>query len=340
MSITGSRSGTTVQGHLQGVPLTDDRWSSASQPGAWELMTGSELLPRYPGARVTRFEVPGGQGERRVQNMPAAARTVPLRIRFLPICTDPESPMYQRRGRDPQERAGFLANNIREFMFRTRLGAQLSMGNLRLSRTLSASEHMLDPTVDAELSPAVTPSGGTESCVGYFESDWSQDDHPTYQYSTLTALFRNPTGTWYTDWQYFGYGGLSADTDWTLEVPMGTAPVDDAMVAIQPQNSGSAPGALVRNDSGLGFQVGTTMPQDTWHFFDTYSWRMGTVPAGGFDWGIEKPDQAAMLEHGRPLGTALLITPGIAGTGDMIGRVHVRLPSYATVHIAIRPKWF
>lgn len=333
---TGIYSRESVEVSLQGVNLDDDRWENPGtrfnthRSGVWELLTGTEVLPRYPGARTTRWEVPGGQGERRAQHQPVQARTIPVRIRFLPICTDPSHPMYQREGRDAQERFGFLARNIREFMFRTQTGKQLSGGNLKMTRTLSAGEHFLTES---------GRTGGTEYCVGFFESDWDQEVADGAKFATLTALFRNPTGTWYTDWQYVGRTGLAAGRTYQLEVPVGDAPIEDAMVAVRLQPSAHSGNHRFTNEFGVGFTT-ASLQAARWHIFNCAGSEWARGEHENRVWNVPKPDRGAMRAHGRPMGSALLIQPGIAGDGRRVGKVNVRLTQGGQVFLAVRPKWF
>lgn len=335
---TGTESGHVVTAHLQGVPLDDDRWEDYAsrvhthRAGVWELLTGTEMLPRYPGARLTSWEVPGGQGSRRARHMPVQARTIPLRIRFWPICTDPANPMYQREGRDVQERMGFLAQNMRQFIWRVQAGRAMSGGNLKLSRTLSAGEHFVGNGKS---------TGGVESCVGAFEADWDQDIPRGARSATLTALFRNLGGTWYTEWQYVRATGLRANRDYRMEVPMGDAPVEDCMVAVNP--TGSAGGHRFTNDvgpePGVGFTTGPLTP-NRWSIFDCAGdkWVMGSAPSRW--WSTPKPNRGAMRALGVPMGSALLILPGVADDGRRVGIVNIRLSTPGEVNVALRPKWF
>ncbi|PRZ15140.1 hypothetical protein BCL67_10961 [Nesterenkonia sandarakina] len=341
---TGARSGEHVRVSLQDTPLDDDRWAEPGsrfhthRPGVWELLTGTEVLPRYPGARVTRWEVPGGQGERRAQHMPVNARVIPIRIRFEPICTDPAHPMYQREGRDAEERYGFLAQNMREFMWRTRVGTHMSGGNLRMTRTLTAGEHFRDRRL-------ALGSNGMESCVGYFESDWDVEVADAAKFATVTALFRNPTGTWYSRIQYAGSGNVTAlepGRTYGFDIPMGDAPVEDALIGLRIIGDAgpmSDRWARFTNDMGAGFRA-INIPDNRWWIFHSLQARAGSTGSVQRRWDVDFSDDSKMVSVGRRLGTSLLITPGIAGVGSQVGRINVRVGKPAYVHFAVRSKWF
>lgn len=333
---TGSASGATVEVHIQGTNLDDDRWDNPAarfnthRRGVWELLTGSEVLPRYPGVRSTTWEVPGGQGERRAQHQPIQGRTIPMRVKVWPICTDPANEMYQREGRDAQERLGFLAQNLRELKWRTRLGAQLSGGNLKMTRTLTTGEHYL--TGDGM-------TGGTEACSVSVQADWDEEIAEGAKYAIVTALYRNGAGTWYTPWQYVGRTGLVAGRTYQLEVPVGDAPIDDAMVAVRLQPTAYSGNHRFTNEFGVGFST-ASLQAARWHIFNCAGSEWARGEHENRVWNVSKPDRGAMRAHGRPMGSALLIQPGIAGDGRRVGKVNVRLTQGGQVFLAVRPKWF
>ena len=327
---TGLHSGEKVTLHLQGVNLDDDRWENPAskfhtwRDGVWELLSGTEVLPRYSGGRVTSWNIPGGQGERRSALMPLAARLIPIRVKFYPICADPQDPRYQQWGRDPQERALFLRQNISEFMRRVQVGRQMVDGNLRLDRTVGGS--------------------GKQSCAVYFESDWDQQDAPIFAHSTLTIVARNPAGTWFGDWEYVDVGLLEPGRTTAVNVPMGDAPVEDARVAVRPAQEPARDGAnwyRFTNLGGVGFQATMLSPWARWWIFRTLENRAGRPTDNTTrDWDIDTPYEQHMYSYGRRQGTALLITPGVPNDGRSVGRVNVRVGSPAYVMIAVRPKYF
>lgn len=340
----GDISGADLRVTIQETPLDDDRWESrasrvhTTERGVWHLLTGTEVLPRYPGARVSRWEVPGGQGERRAQHMPAQATTIPIRVKFLPICTDPRNPMYQRQGRDPEERFGFLAQNIREFRRRIRLGTHLSGGNLIMTRTLSAGEHFQD------LGSALS-SGGRESCAGYFESDWDQEVADGAYFAILSALFRNQSGTWFTRVQYAGTGNevyLEPGTTTRFEIPMGDAPTEDGLMALRIiGESGPMEDRWVEftNVMGRGFRA-INIPDNNWWVCHSAESRAASTGSVQRRWDLRFTDDSKMVSVGRRQGTSLLILPDIAGNGRQVGRINVKVGKPAYVHFAVRSKWF
>lgn len=340
---TGLKSGEGVRLSLQDTPLDDDRWAAPGakfhthRNGVWELVRGTEMLPRYPGAQVTRWRIPEGQGDRRALHAPIEPRVVPLRVKIWAICTDPGHPMYQREGRDAEERYGFLAQNMRELIDRTRIGAHLSGGNLRLTRILSAGEHFRD--LDISLA-----SNGMESCTGYFEADWDQKVADGARYAVITALFNNPTGTWYTRYQYAGSGNVAVEPGTTTRftIPMGNAPVDDALMALRIiGDAGPLEDRWVRftNDQGHGFRA-INIPDNSWWICHSLKGKAGTTGNVQRRWDVNFSDASKMLSIKRRLGTSLLINPGIAGAGEQVGRINVRVGKPAFVHFAVRSKWF
>ncbi|WP_147107118.1 hypothetical protein [Nesterenkonia populi] len=333
MTTRGMFSDEQVSLHLQGVNLDDDRWESPQtrlythRTGVWELLTGTEVLPRYSGGRVTRWEIPGGQGERRAALMPLAARVIPIRIRVYPICTDPQSPMYQRQGRDPQERARFLRENITEFHRRVQLGRQMVDGNLRLDRTIGGTEQV--------------------SAAVYFESDWDQEDGPEFLWSTLTVPARNPTGTWFGAWETVDAGEITPDDGSVgLAVPAGDAPIEDARIAIRPIGNQPSDGEnwfRLTNYGGTGFTASMLEPYARWWIVRAGESRAGVAPSGDNadrDWAMDTPREDVIYSYGRRQGTSLLITPGIPGDGRAVGRVNIRVGAPARVMVAVRPKYF
>lgn len=326
----GPVSGEQVTLHLQGVNLDDDRWENPASKvhtwrnGVWELLSGTEVLPRFSGGRVSAWEVPGGQGERRAALIPLSARLIPIRVRFHPICTDPSDPRYQQVGRDPQERAHFLSQNISEFMRRVQVARSMVDGDLRLDRTVGGTEQ--------------------QSCGVYFESDWDQQDAPTFAHSTLTIIARNRTGTWYSPWEYVDVGPVEPGSTVGVEVPTGDAPIEDARIAVRP--TGLAPPIgdnwfEFTNLGGHGFRAQRLITYHRWWIFRCLESRAGHGPDGGTrDWTIEPDREDVIYSVGRRQGTSLLITPGIPGDHRPVGLVNIRVGAPAQVVIAVRPKHF
>lgn len=307
---------------IQGVKLTDPR-------GAWHLLPGTDTLPKYPGIRVTRYNVPGGSGERQVQHAPTEPATYLFRVRFNAIDTRIASPSYMKWGRDHDEKIAFLERNINEFMFATRLGAQSHLGNVELKR--------LNPRSQSASTNGYRTSNGSLSTVGRVIASADPEVADNGEYADYEFVYENPTGTWFGEWEYRRLGVKPAGT-YGIWVNSGTAPMDDALISIKPDGVTMPPGALVRNEAGIGFRVNKSLESWHVHIFDTYSWSCGVTPSGW--WNTPKPDQTSMVEHGRPVGSALVLTPGIDGASSPRSRLTVRIPTPGEIKIATRSRWF
>lgn len=307
---------------IQGVKLTDPR-------GGWSLRPGTDVLPKYPGIRVTRFNVPGASGESQVQHAPLEPVKYLFRVRFHPVDTRIESPRYLKRGRDYEERIANLERNINEFMFSTRLGAQSHLGNVELRRLNPASQ---DASSDSRRF-----SHGVMTAVGRVIASTDPDVSPSGTFAEYEFIYENQTGTWFTEWDY-RKGGLKQAGFHGYWVPCGTAPIDDAMIAIYPAVNDMPAGVLVRNEAGIGFEVKKALTPNRWHIFDTKAWSVGATP--GIWWSTPKPDKTSMTEYGRPTGSALTITPGIKNVDSPRGILTVRLTGPGYIRTATRPRWF
>lgn len=328
----GRYSDEQVSLHLQGVNLDDDRWLNPStrfhthRPGVWELVSGTEILPRYSGGRVTTWDVPGGQGERRTALMPISGRSIPIRVRFYPLCTDPNDPRYQREGRDPQERAYFLRKNMNEFLGRVQVARQMVDGDLRLDRTVGDVEQL--------------------SCGVYFETDWAETVHPTFKMAEIFISARNRMGTWYGAWEYIDLGEMNPGQVYGMTVPMGTANTEDARIALRMYDSPPLNNRWMRatNLGGMGFLATRMTPWARWWIFWTFDSKAAEGDAPGDDstrdWNKQPDREDVMFSQGNRQGTSLLITPGIPGDGRSVGRVNIEVGTRSRVMIALRPKYF
>ncbi len=316
---------------IQGVPLIDRRWASDpvrtdSGPvyGAWEALQGTSLLPSLPGFRVTMIDRPGIQGEAQVQNAPVMAKGIPLVVRFYAVQGDPTSPDYGRAGRTVGERAHFLDTNVREFLFRSQIGAAGSKGNLRLSRQLGVN-------------------GEAMHTVGRVISSADPEYGPGYHEAEYTFIFHSQIGTWYRDWQYVSATARAGRTT-AIEVPMGTAPVPDARIAIRSQGTGvSMPsGTRIVNDQGRGFEMRGTSGDGRWRIMDAESRWAVTMQTSTEqpDWSLEPTNPYQMAEVERPSGTALEINPGVSGLSRRVGHVIITPTADVYVQIALRPRYF
>lgn len=311
---------------IQGVSLTDPR-------GAWNLLPGTDVLPKYPGINATKFNIPGASGESQVQHAPILPSTQLFVMRFHAIDTLERSPTYLKMGRDFDEKLAFLERNINQFMFATRLGAQSHLGNVELRRI---SHSAGDASSDFD-----RLSNRVLTAVGRVHASTEPQIASNHEYADYEFVYENPTGTWFTSWSYRRIGNKPAGTHgvWTYS---GTAPIDDALIAIKPTGGDMPAGVVVRNESGIGFEVRKVLARDRWYVFDTFSWSMreGALNADGPWWSGPKTDQTSMVEHGRGTGTALTITPGIADNAYPRGKVTIRIPSSGEIRVATRSKWF
>lgn len=312
----------TFDYEIQGVKLTDPR-------GAWNLLPGTDTLPKYSGIAVTRYNLPGASGERQVQHAPLVPVTYLFRVRFHAIDTRVGSPTYLKMGRDFAERTANLERNINEFMFATRLGAQSHLGNVELKRTNTGTVKSTSGTGQY--------SNRTLSTVGRVISSVDPDVAENREYADYEFIYENPTGTWFGPWEYRRLGVKPAGTH-GIWVNSGTAPMDDSLISIKPTGGSMPAGALVRNEAGIGFRVNKSLNSPLVHIFDTYSWSAGVTPSGW--WNTPKPDKTSMVEHGRPVGSALVLTPGIDGDSRPRSKLTIRIPSEGWIRVATRTRWF
>lgn len=315
---------------LQGVDLIDQRWANSPavtdfgpREGAWELLQGTSLLPNLPGFDVTTFRRPGQQGESRVQHAPVNPRGIPLSVRFYAVDPDGATPTYGMEGTDVPERVHFLEKAVSEFLFRTQLGKSGSGGDLQLERRYTAN-------------------GGRMYTTGMVRGSVEPEYGPDYRYADYHFIFTSGIGTWYTlPWQYVSAtvpGGESTEVD----VPMGTAAVPDARIAYRGVNGGDVPGGTrFLNEMRIGVMAGPDVSGNTWRVIDVD--RRGASAGGSGaqpNWNGAFTNTRFVHEHGRPLGTGLLIQPGVAGDSRRIGTVIVEPTADIELRIAVRPRYF
>lgn len=308
---------------IQGVKLNDPR-------GGWFLRPGTDTLPKFPGIRVTRFNVPGASGESQVQHAPLEPVKYLFRVRFKPVDVRVDSATYGMTGRDWDERIAFLEYNINEFMFSTRLGAQSQLGNVELRR--------LSPRSQRASAYYRRFSNGVMTATGRVIAPAEPEVEETAAYADYEFIYENQTGTWFTGWDYRKLG-LKQEGFHGIWVPSGTAPIQDAMVGIFPLGRDLPAGVLVRNEAGDGFEVKKVLTEGRWHIFDTSDkWAVGSTP--NIWWSTPKPDQVSMAGVGRERGSALTIIPGIRNVDSPRGLLTIRLTGRAYIRTATRPRWF
>lgn len=311
---------------IQGVRLTDPR-------GAWNLLEGTDTLPKFPGLRATRYNIPGGSGERQVQHAPIEPTTHLFRVRFHAIDTNESSGTYLKMGRNFDERVAFLERNINEFMFATQLGAQSHLGNVEIRR--------INPRSGSASTDHYRTSNRVLTAVGRVIASVEPQVSSNGEYADYDFIYENPNGVWFSSWDYRRVSHKPAGT-YGIWVYSGTAPIDDALIAIRPSQTMPA-GVLVRNEAGIGFRVSRPLAANRWHVFDTFSWSARlTAGIASEDpwWSGPKEDRTIMTEHGRPTGSALVITPGIADNAHPRGKFSVRLTGPGEIRVATRAKWF
>lgn len=313
-----------VQYRIQGVDLTDQRWSAnpVASPngkrlaGTWELLKGTSLLPDSPGFAVTRFEKPDQHGESQAQFAPVTPTSSMISVRVWAVDGQPSSPTFRQAGDTAGQRLRMLQANVAELFFRTQLGAAGSKGLLEVERTYS---------VDGE----------PQYAAGRFATRVSPEYGPDYMWADYHLLFDNPFGTW------TGPEVTITETvgrSWTdVHVPMGTAPVWDALIAVRPDTNPLEAGSNFRNDQGVGFDMAALT--NNWWVMNAVT-RMAGSSFNPVDWGTSLNNARLMHEVGRPQGSALLINPGVAGYPEQIGLVRTRLTTQGTVQIRYRPRYF
>ncbi|MDS2171606.1 hypothetical protein Q7C18_02740 [Nesterenkonia sp. CL21] len=318
---------------IQGVKCTDARWAddpTAAFPGAWHLRTDTALLPQFPGLRATRFTRPGQHGESLAQFAPIEPRTVRLAMRFVAVCSDPRDPRYGQMGGSWEERLSFIEANVNEFMFRTQIGNQAGLGQLRLERTFTDFEHFPYGEADQTM--------GTQWCTGRFLSSSEAEVDRDARWAEYDLVFENPEGTWLTEQQEVRVD-VPANADTAVDLPMGTAPVWDAMLAVRSADGRLEAGTSFKNTAGVGFELARWT--ESWWILDMES-RMSSLAgtATGPNWGANLNDAQMISELGRPQGSALLVNPGVSSSGDRIGRITINAPQACQVRIRYNPRFF
>lgn len=254
-------------------------------------------------------------------------------MRFLAVCTNPQHPRFGQQGLTFDERMAFLEENINEFFFRTRIGATSAGGYLELKRVNNEAEHF--PHLGSG-----NFTRGEQTTAGRFLASTEASMDPEAQYADYDLIFEIPTGTWWTETLYQEVDLPNPGETVAVDLPMGTAPVWDSQVAISPTTAGfSLRDSTFLNDMGVGFKMRYNV--DRWWIWDTEM----AVAADAFDgnepvWGgdFDRPD--TMIDVGRPLGSTLMINPGVPGSSDRLGRVNITLTDPGKVVIAHNPRFF
>lgn len=326
---------------LQGVALTDKRWANAPGipfDGVWHLAEGTGVLPHFPGLRATTFHRPGQHGESQAQFAPLAERSLSLRMRFLAVCSDPSNARYGRQGEGFDERMAFMEANVNEFFFRSQLGATSNRGYLELKRVNNVFEHF--PGGDW------SPTHGEQTTAGRFIASSEPEMDRDARWVDYTLIFHIPEGTWWTDWEYRKISNVRPNQTTNINVPMGTAPIWDARIAIRTVDPdiNLQPGTRFLNDLGIGFRVSREIAKGPhWRVFGTVERAYGGYSSNTGDnpnWDVDLNNQTILEEVGRPQGSLLMISPGVAGDSRPIGRIRVRPTAAIDVALAVRPRWF
>lgn len=315
--------------YIQGVPLTDNRWEGSPTlspdgrqlTGVWEPLRDISLLPQLPGFKVTRFERPGQHGESQAQYAPIAPNGFPISVRVYAIESDPARPDFRQVPTTPGARLDVLERNVGQFLFRTQIGASGAKGYLEVERRLGVN-------------------GDPRYASGRFITSSTPSHERSYRWADYHFIFENPFGTWYGDEITIDQTLTTSETE--ILVPMGTAPVWDAMVAARPTGPNPFPaGSRFTNDMDIGFEMSRQSGNNHWWIMHTLSRTASVAGSASWpNWAANLDNVRMVAEFGRPQGSALTINPGVADTPDQVGMVKVRLTSPGQVRIRYRPRYF
>lgn len=292
--------------------------------GRWELLPSTDVLPSFPGRRVSKWTVPGMVGDQTAGYAPGEAMTVSITMRFNAVGT--VAGRIVSGGVAAKTKA--ISDNIDMFFHRTRLAAQgyLGMVDVRRYKASNSYRRFVGRVISAT------------------KPEW-----PEYaDYATMTILFEAPAGVW-TNGPYVVTKATikKAKTSTRIKVPAGTAPTGEVLIAIKgPRTSAYGDRITFTNGHGTGFKLGASgapvvIPSGQWLVVNCLTWRYGLTPHktdGKIWWGCEKPNTGLIEPKGRPMGTAITVIPE---REEGVGWVYAWCPSADTqVMIRNRKAWY
>lgn len=270
---------------VAGVEMTDPS-------GRWELTPGTDLLPRFPGVRAARWNVPGMPGETQATYAPPQPTQVKVTLRINAVGGVANT--IVKGGRDARIKA--IKDNINLLFYSISLARQAYWGLVEIRRYSSGSDWV--------------------KANGRMISSAEPRFDPANDYAELDLLFDIPSGVWMAPAMDVTEARVNAGTT-RIKVPAGTAPSVENMVCLKPTDSAheSKYGTriVVKGGQHGGFKIGLqgksfTLPANQWTMVNTLYWKMGTT-ATKYDWGCSKPYKGLIEPSARPMGSALTIVP-------------------------------
>lgn len=273
---------------VAGVDLTDPS-------GRWELVPGTEFLPRFPGARASTWNVPGMPGSMSAIYAPPEPTTVSLKLRINAVAGTANTIVSGGRA----ARVKAIQDNLDLLYYAIAAARQSYHGLIAVNRYTKAGEYR---TAKARMISA---------------SDLDFD--MSKEYATLTMIFSIPSGVWLAPSFDVTTATINkANSQIRIKVPAGTAPSVESMVCFLPPGGASMEskyGNRIRVTGGQhgGFLLGTkdqsvTLPAGKWTMVNTLHWKYGFASRSN-DWGIPKPYKGLIEPSARPMGSALTLLP-------------------------------
>lgn len=270
---------------VAGVEMTDPS-------GRWELTPGADLLPRFPGVRAARWNVPGMPGEIQATYAPPKPTQVSIQLRVNAVGSVANT--IVSGGRAARTKA--IKDNINLLFYSIALARQAYWGLVEIRRYSSGSDWV---KANGRLISSVEPRF-----------------NPANDYAELDLVFEIPSGVWMAPSMDVTEARVKAGTT-RIKVPAGTAPSVENMVCIKPtvgaHESKYGKRVLVTGGQHGGFKLGLqgksfTLPASKWTMVNTLYWKVGST-ATKYDWGCAKPYKGVLEPSARPMGSALTIVP-------------------------------
>jgi len=291
---------------VAGVDLSDPS-------GRWDLLPGTELLPRFPGSRATTWNVPGMPGDVTAVYAPPESTTVTISLRINAVAGTAGTIVTGGRA----ARLKAIHDNLDLLFYALGTARQNYHGLVEIRRYLSATESRI--------------AKGRMVSASDVNFDQSND------FATIILIFSIPSGVWLAP----SFDVTTATINKVgvgvrIKVPAGTAPSVENMVCIMPP--GGAPmessyGSRVLVSGGRhgGFLLGTkdqgvTLPANKWTMINTLYWKYGFTSASN-DWSAPKPYKGLIEPSARPMGSALTVLPS---PEEGVGYVYVDVPKAGT----------
>lgn len=273
---------------VAGVDLSDPS-------GRWELLPGTEFLPRFPGARASTWTVPGMPGNMSAIYAPPEPTTVTMELRVNAVAGTAGT--IVSGGRAARTKA--IQDNLDLLFYAIAAARQSYRGLVAIRRYMSAQDQRL--------------------AKGRMISSSNIEYDPKHEYATVTLIFQIPSGVWLApNFDVTEVTIPKANSQVRVKVPAGTAPSIESMICFYPPGGVSMEskyGARLWVSGGQqgGFLLGTqdqsvVLPANKWTIVSTLYWKYGSTSVAR-NWACPKPYKGLIEPTARPMGSALTILP-------------------------------